>query len=463
MILAHKIALDPTAKQREYFIRAASCDRLVWNIALAEWNRRWDEFKSGESKEYPNGNKISKDFNTQKYEAFPWMEQIHRDAHSNAFKRVHQAWSNHFKNPENFDKPVFHKKGRKESFYVANDQLRIEHDELVKEGRGKCIGQSHIKLPVIGRVRMTEGLRFNGKIMGAVVSQHANHWFVAIQVEVGDDYAMPRKGNGVAGMDLGIKIAAMIVRQPDAESDEYSTKTLAAMRPLRNASEKIVRLQRSLDRMDKVAKAEAVKEGKDPKKVISKSNNRRERKMQLGRAHKRAGDIRNDLWNKETTRLCSENQAVGIEDLNVAGMVKNHKLARSLFDVGMGMCREKLEYKAKIYGTKLIIADQWFPSSKICSRCGYKKDSLSLRERIFHCDHCGLEIDRDENAAINLMQLALLVLLGWIKEPKELTVEVAKEMYPRLAGNQRLGRGRAVSSLEEPGTKTGMQLLRATT
>jgi putative transposase len=134
MLLAHKIALDPTDAQRRYFVNAAGCDRFVWNLALEEWNRR---YVAGEK---PKAAEIKKDFNAFKYGAFPWISRVHRDAHADAFERLGKAWSAHFKNPKKTGRPTFHKKGRKDSFYVANDKIRIEADR--------------IRLPIIGWVRM---------------------------------------------------------------------------------------------------------------------------------------------------------------------------------------------------------------------------------------------------------------------------------------------------------------------
>ena len=142
-----------------------------------------------------------------------------------------------------------------------------------------------------------------------------------------------------------------------------------------------------------------------------------------------------------------------IEDLHVKGMVRNHKLARAISDVGFGEFRRQMEYKAVLYKTHLIIVDRWYPSSKTCSKCGAVKEAMSLAERVFHCGQCGFEMDRDENAAVNLRErgIGILGARAGNKSPGNKSAEADK--YPRLAGNQRLGRGRAGSGLVEPGTK----------
>jgi putative transposase len=109
---------------------------------------------------------------------------------------------------------------------------------------------------------------------------------------------------------------------------------------------------------------------------------------------------------KLTTYLAKNHSKIVIEDLNVFGMLANHKLAKAIQDMGFFEFKRQLRYKCKLYGSELFEADRWYPSSKICSRCGHKKETLSLSERVYGCEHCGLEIDRDHNAALNLAALA---------------------------------------------------------
>jgi len=439
MILAHKIALDATVKQRHYFGCAAGCDRFVWNLALAEWNRL---YAAGEK---PKASEIKKAFNEFKYDAFPWLNDIHRDAHADAFERLGNAWSQYFKRLKEWSgktkkeksrraglsnqhlskkrdaahlgRPNFHKKGRKESFYAANDKLSVER---LPNGRGV------IRLPVIGRIRMREALRFDGKIAGATVSRHGDRWFVSVQVDVGEKYAKKRTDHGVAGVDLGVKTAATVARREgDNEAmanfdgiARVAIEKFDAPKPLKAGLRKLRRLNRLLSRR--------TKGGRNWKKMSRR----------ISRLHAKVADIRKDFWHKITTKLCRENQAIAVESLNVAGILKNKRLARSISDVAFYLPKGQLGYKTVIYGSKLAEADRWYASSKTCNNCGCVKESLSLSERVFHCDQCGHEQDRDDNAALNLLV-------------------IAEEQcnYPRLAGKSRLGRGRPVRNLVEPGTK----------
>ena len=242
----------------------------------------------------------------------------------------------------------------------------------------------------------------------------------------------------MVGVDLGVKTAAVI-------HDGKAVEKLDSPKPLKKALKRLRREQRKLERR------------------LKGGSNRQKTVRQVQKMHARIHDIRKDWLDKLTTKLCRENQAVVIENLNVLGMLRNHKLARAISDVGFGEFRRQMEYKAVLYGTHLIIVDRWFPSSKTCSYCGAVKESLSLSERVFHCGLCGFEMDRDENAAVNLRERGISILGARVgnkalggKAPgaKALNGESAEaNKYPRLAGNKRLGRGRAGSGLDEPGTK----------
>jgi putative transposase len=136
------------------------------------------------------------------------------------------------------------------------------------------------------------------------------------------------------------------------------------------------------------------------------SENWKKAQSKIAQLHQRIANIRKDTIHKLTTYLAKNHGTVVIEDLNVSGMMANRKLAKAIQDMGFYEFRRQLDYKTKLYGSELVIVDRWFPSSKTCSRCGKKKETLSLSERVFDCDHCGLQIDRDLNAAINLQKAA---------------------------------------------------------
>ncbi|MDM7322635.1 MAG: RNA-guided endonuclease TnpB family protein [Gammaproteobacteria bacterium] len=397
MQLAHKIALCPTPDQADYFKRACGTARRVWNWALAEWNR---QYAAGRK---PNAMALKKQFNAIKYvdpqwldeNGQPWLRGIHRDAHAQPFAHLAKAWSRFFadlKDGKQAHAPQFKKKGRcRDSFYVANDKFRLS---------GK-----RIHLPKIGAVALTEPLRFEGKILGATVSRTADRWFVSVQVEVPDaQFYRARTAHGITGIDLGVKAAATL----------SSGEAIHAPKPLKRALRRLKIRGRRLSRKLEAAKVTAGFQRKAPlpKGVqLPVSNNRRKSSVILARLHARMANIREDFIHKLTTRLCRENQAVVIEDLHVKGMLANEKLARAISDVGFGMFRSQIEYKAKRYGTRLVVADRWYPSSRLCSVCGWKNESLALSDREWVCPQCGTHHDRDLNAALNLKRLATATAL----------------------------------------------------
>jgi putative transposase len=392
MQLTHTIARCPTPEQVDYFKRACGTARRVWNWALNEWNK---QYAAGGK---PNAMALKKQFNAIKYtdpqwldeNGRPWLRDIHRDAHAQPFAHLAKAWERFFtdlKAGKEAHAPRFKKKGRcRDSFYVANDKFRLD---------GKTI-----RLPKIGDVAMTEELRFKGKILGATVSRTADRWFVAIQVEVPDAQCYRRRtSHEVNGIDLGVKAAATI----------SSGEVIEAPKPLNAALRRLKIRGRRLSRKLQAAKEMAGfgRRARLPKGTrLPVSNNRRTSAATLARLHARLAHLRADFTHKLTTRLCRENQAFVIEDGNVKGMLANEKLARAISDVGFGMLRSQLEYKAKRYGTRLVIADRWYPSSRLCSMCGWKNEALTLSDRTWVCAQCGAHHDRDLNAALNLKRLA---------------------------------------------------------
>ncbi|WP_322823174.1 RNA-guided endonuclease TnpB family protein [Chloroflexus sp.] len=397
MQLTHKIEIRPTPEQVEYFKRACGTVRKVWNWAIAEWKR---QYAAGHK---PNAMALKKQFNALKYRSpewldengQPWLKAIHRDAHAQPFAYLAKAWNRFFadiKAGKPAREPQFKKKGRcRDSFYVANDKFRLN---------GKAI-----RLPNVGWVVMTEALRVEGKILGATVSRTADRWFVAIQVDVSDAaFYRSRTAHGVVGVDLGLKSAATL----------SSGETIKAPRSLKCALRRLKIRGRRLSRKITAAKVCA---GFAPHAALPKgttlpvSNNRTKLSMSLARLHARIANIRADFMHKFTTRLCRENQAVVIEDLNVRGMLANERLARAISDVGFGMFRSHIAYKAKRYGTWLIVADRWYPSSRLCSVCGWKNEDLTLKDREWVCPACGIRHDRDLNAARNLQRLATATAL----------------------------------------------------
>ncbi len=379
--LAHKIRLDPTPDQIRFFKQAAGTARFVWNWALAEWNRQYD------AGQRPQASTLKKQFNALKYEQFPWLRDVHRDAHAQPFADLADAW-HRFLAGQN-DRPVFKKKGKtSDSFYVANDKFQI--------------AERRVKLPKIGWVRLRESLRFPGKILGARVVREADQWFFAGQVSVPDSiYYRTRTGNGREGVDVGIKTFATL-----STGDK-----IAGPQAHRRALRRLKIRQRAITRKMQAAKVQMGGAPQDPLPQgtrLPRSRNWDKAKNHVARTHLRVANLRRDFLHKTSTDLCRKNQAIGIETLSVRGMMATHRWARSVADQGFGQFLAWLKYKADRYGTHLTEADRWFPSSKLCSTpgCGYLNNDLTLNDRVWTCPSCGVTHDRDLNAAMNLKGLA---------------------------------------------------------
>jgi putative transposase len=343
--------------------------RFTYNWALAEWKK---QYVAGGK---PSGAALKKQFNAVRHVDYPWTGEVLRDATAQPFVNVQRAYQNFFDKRGKY--PKFKKKGRHDSFYCSNDKFVVDG--------------ARVRLPHIGWVRMHESLRFEGKILSAVVSRTAHRWFVAIAVDV-PKILTTSENQAVVGVDLGVKSLATL----------STGEKFEAPKPLKKSLVKLQRLSRQLSRKQKG------------------SNRRWKAKQKVARLHYRVTCVRNDALHKLTTGLVERFGVVVIEDLNVHGMVQNRHLSRAISDVGFGEFRRQLEYKMAVSGGRLVVADRWYPSSKTCSDCGFKLDILSLGTREWACPACGISHDRDINAAINLEKLGRATPEGTPVEKKAL-------------------------------------------
>lgn len=365
MILAHKIALDPNNAQATYFARACGVARFAYNWALAEWKRQYEAWKADNSLPKPSQAALRRQLNAVKREQFPWMLDVTKNAPQMAIIQLGQAFQNFFAGRARY--PQFRKKGVHDRFTLTNDQFDIDG--------------SRIRIPNLGWVRMRETLRFEGKITSATVSRVADRWFVSIAVDTPDRSHLPQAENqGAVGVDLGVlALATLSTGEPPIPGPKPHKALLGRLR----------RLSRSLSRK------------------VKGSANRRKAKAKLARLHASIAVIRSDALHKLTTDLTRRFHTIGIEDLNVRGMVRNRHLSRSIADMGFFEFRRQLEYKAAMRGGQVVVADRFYASSKTCSACGKKLDELPLSVREWACPSCGVVHDRDVNAAINLKNMAV--------------------------------------------------------
>lgn len=359
MLLGFKTELKLNNKQQTLMAQHAGCARFAWNWGVAITKEILDSNKTNpaDKAKFPSAIDLHKRFVAEVKSKNLWLYQSSKCAPQQALRDLRLAWDRCFRKVAK--PPKFKKKGVKDGFYL--------------EGSIK-VGADRIKLPVIGWVKTHEQLPTN-TVKNVRVTRRADRWFVSFKVETSPKVIA--KTRSVVGVDLGIKSLATC-------SDGTVFPNVRAYRRLKR---KLAHLQRSLSRKQKG------------------SNNRRKARKALARLHFRISCIRLDAIHKLTTWLAKNHSTVVIEDLNVSGMLRNHRLANAIADAGLYECRRQLEYKCQLYGTKLITADRWYPSSQLCSECGHQQ-KMPLKERTFKCQKCGASTDRDLNAAVNLEAMA---------------------------------------------------------
>jgi len=365
---AYRYELDPNNSQRSSLLQHAGVARFTYNWGLQQ---RITLFNSAQGvARLTNAMKQHKILTGLKKTHFPWMYDCSKCVPQEALRDLHKAFSNFYrgrKTGKRIGFPKFKRKGVRDSFRLYG-AIRIE-------GR-------KIRLPRIGKIRIKEkrSWYFKGRIISVTVKKRANRWFASISVE--EDITNPTQKSGPKiGVDLGIKTLATL------SDGTVFPNPRALGRRLR----KLKRLSRSLSKK---------KHG---------SKNREKARLKLAKMYLRTFNIRQDTLHKLTTYLAKNHSMIVIEDLHVSGMMKDRRLAREISDVGMYEFRRQLVYKCQWYGSHLIVAPRSYPSSKKCSNCGQKKQELSLSEREYVCETCGIRINRDLNAARNLVAVSLPV------------------------------------------------------
>jgi len=378
---AYRFALKPTPRQERALRSHAGAARFAWNWGLA----RCQEHYAVEGAWY-SAMDLHKLWNSEKKAdpALAWWRENSKCAYQEAFRDLDRALRDFGKSKQGERKgprlgfPRFKKRSRcRDSFRLAERSIR-------------CVG-STVTLPRLGTIRTHESTRKlarrldNGtaRILSATVSRTAQRWFVSFtcEVERAAPERHPRPGTAI-GVDLGVKTLLVGV-------DDCGNLIIV---------EGPKALQSSLRKLRRASRAHSRK--------TAGSANRRKHAARLARLHAHVANIRADALHKATTDLAQRYAVVVTEDLNVAGMTRHRYLARAVSDQGFGQARRMLAYKTTRNGGKLLLADRWFPSSKQCSGCQAVKAKLPLSERIYRCAFCGLALDRDVNAARNLLQLA---------------------------------------------------------
>jgi len=370
ILRAYKVELDPNNVQRAALLKHTGAARFTWNWGLA---RRIQEYK--ETGKSSNAIEQNRQLNQLKKTDFPWMYDVSKAAPQEALRNLDKAYDNFFRRVKNGEKPGFpkfkSKKAWKSSFRLTGS-IQVTN--------------THIKLPRIGWLKLkeqgyvpTDGLH----ILHVTISEAAGRWFVSVQCK--QEMEITRAIGDPVGIDLGIKDLAVT-----SDGQRFENP-----KPLEKAQAKLRQLQRELSRRKKGGKNQEKTRGK------------------IAGTHYRIANIRRDTLHKATSGIVAKTKpenarpsVVVLEDLNVAGMLANRCLAQAISDVGFAEFRRQLDYKTIWYGSELLIADRWFPSSRLCRYCGCINSALKLSDREWTCD-CGAVHNRDENAAINLKNLAV--------------------------------------------------------
>ena len=370
MILSMKVRLYPTKNQEENLWKSVGTARFVYNWTL---KRQEENYKNG-GKFIADG-VLRKELTQLKKSELYWLKEVSNNIAKQAVKDACNAYKRFFKGLS--DKPKFNsKKKSKKSFYNDNVALRVKENKLVK-------------IEKIGWIKTNEQIPIGVKYSNPRISYDNKYWYLSVGIE--QEEIKEELTDVSLGIDLGLKDLAIC-------SNGTIYKNINKSYVVRKIEKKLKRLQRQVSR-----KYELNRVGKE----YIKTNNIIKLEKQIQYVHRRLANIRNNYLHQTTISIVkTKPYRVVIEDLNVKGMMKNKHLSDAIRKQCFYEFKRQLEYKCKFRGIELVIADRFYPSSKTCSQCGEIKTDLKLKDRIYKCS-CGLTIDRDLNASINLSHYKL--------------------------------------------------------
>ena len=389
MLLGNRVMLQPTENQIQDFIRFAGTSRFVWN----ECKRVCDSLYA-ESKEYATLQYLIEHIQELKYNNpnYTWLQDVPEAVAKQAIKDLLKAYSRFYRNlniygfdskePDKY-RPKYKKRGKcKLSFYQRVDNLHKTDDIHIKI--------TGIKKPV--KCRALKGVDLPDKIKNPRVSFDGKYWYLSYSVEVESIKITGEYEVEYLGIDLGVKDLAVF-----STGEHFSNINKGD--EVRKLTKRLKRLQKQVSR-----KYESnVTYDSRGNKVYHKTNNIKKLEREIKLLNRRIVNIRKTyMYEVIKSAVRTKPQTIVLEDLNVSGMLQNPKLAKVIQEESLYEFRRILTYKCELNGINLVIADRWFPSSKRCSCCGEIKQNLTLKDRIFRCDHCGFTADRDENGALNL-------------------------------------------------------------
>jgi putative transposase len=390
---AYRFALDPTAGQQRRLASAVGGARFAYNWGLELVKRRLDERAGGHDVQVPwTLPALRREWNRAKHQAAPWWADNSKEAYSSGLDGLARAlknWSdsrNGRRKGRSVGFPRFKRRGRRDACRFTTGAIRVLGD------------RKHVQLPRIGILKTHESTRKlarhlergTGRILSATITRTAGRWYVVFTCELIRQLPISNGRMSTVGVDVGIRHLAVL----------STGEQIPNPRPLERLQRKRRRLQRQWNRQDRQRLASG---------RTHPGRRQQQTRRRIAVVEARAACIRRDGLHKLTSRLVAEHGTVVVEQLNVAGMLRNRHLARAISDAGFAQLRRLLAYKTIWSGTRLVQADPFFASSKTCSACGAARATLRLDERTFRCpnDGCGLELDRDLNAARNLAHLVV--------------------------------------------------------
>ncbi|MBD1925498.1 IS200/IS605 family element transposase accessory protein TnpB [Trichocoleus sp. FACHB-90] len=363
MILGFKTELKLNNSQRTVLLKHVGTARHAYNWGLWFTKNLLSHNKANpeEKVKFPSAIDLHKLLVASVKPQNPWYYEASKSAPQFALGALREAWDSCFKKKSGV--PRFKKKGL--------------HDSFTLDGTIKIVNSHKIQVPVIGALKTYEQLPTGIKPKSVTISRQSDKWFISFKIEL--EAQTSEKTNLSVGVDLGVKELATL----------SNGEAFSCPKEYRQIKAKIAKLQYLSRHQEKG------------------SSNRKKFTARIASLYYKAACIRKDNLHKLTTHLAKNFKVICIEDLNVRGMMANHKLAGSIGDMGFYEFRRQLEYKCKLYGSELVVISRWEPSSKIHHRCNWKNEGLTLKDRIFYCPCCDESIDRDLNAALNIERSGL--------------------------------------------------------
>ena len=371
MLKAIKIQIYPNTIQKDFISKQLGCCRLIYNKLLDYKKTQYKEYKQNTSL-FQLGKYLT---NLKKQDEYLFLNDVYAMCLAQTMQDLLKAYDNFFKLHKGYPK-FKSKKDTKQSCRFTN---------LIFRGKKKINGNRITLIKQLTNILFKCSkkdeiyLNHNEKYIHSItlIKNSTEKYYLSILIDY--NIIQKQKLDTVIGLDLGIK--DFIV---DSNGNRYENKHF-----YKNQEKKLKKLQKQFSKKQKG------------------SNNRNKLRIKLSKVHEKIKNQRQNYLHQITSKLVNENQIICIEDLNVNGMMQNHKLSKSIQELSLFEFRRQLEYKCKWYGRQLIVIDRFYPSSKTCHNCGYIYKDLKLSEREWICPHCGKLIDRDYNASLNILDEGL--------------------------------------------------------